>query len=173
MAPRDGKDPEPSVTQQPINMEPLVQEARWSPSGREASPPSWPAFFLRVLVFVLSPWRWLSTRRHIWRLNKWRTRLQEQWDLDIRGKHGEPRPLPESEEEFLQRVYLLVKAEFAGMATRVPTWGMYLELKGRRWSGRTLEDRAPKRLVAYMYWALVWNCIWLDFVDMAREYIGV
>ncbi|EFQ29881.1 hypothetical protein CGRA01v4_03569 [Colletotrichum graminicola] len=155
----DGENPEPPSTQQPISTEPLVQEARWLSPGHEVSPPSWPAFSLRVLVFALCPWRWLSARRHARRLHKWRTRLQEQWDLDIRGKHGESRPLPESKEEFLQRVYLSAKAEFAGMTTTVPTWKMYAGLKDRRWPGRTLEDRAAKRLVAYMYWVLVWKCV--------------
>ncbi|KAK2019634.1 hypothetical protein LZ32DRAFT_653062 [Colletotrichum eremochloae] len=173
MAPWDSENQEHPITQQSINMESLVQEARWPLPGREASPPSWPAFFIRVLVFVLCPWRWIPTRRHARRLDKWCTRLQEQWDLDIWRKHGESRPPLESEAEFLQRVYLLVKAEFAGMATRVPTWKMYLELKGRRWSGRTLEDRAAKRLVAYMYWALFWKCVWIDFLDTVWEYIGM
>ncbi|KAK2032046.1 hypothetical protein LX32DRAFT_680658 [Colletotrichum zoysiae] len=172
MDPQDGENPEPPITRQLVSSEPLVQEARWPPPGREASPPSWPAFLLRVLVFVLCPWRWLSARRHARRLDKWRTRMQEQWDFDIRCKSGGSRPLPESEEEFLQRVYLLVKAEFAGMTTRVPTWKMYSGLKRRRWSGRTLEDRAARRLVAYMYWALVWKCLWFDFLDTVREYIG-
>ncbi|KAK2002039.1 hypothetical protein LX36DRAFT_697815 [Colletotrichum falcatum] len=171
MAPRGGENREPPITQQPINMEPLIQDARWPLPGREESPPSWPAFLLRVLVFVLCPWKWLAARRHARRLDKWCTRLREQWDFDISVKHGESRPLPEDEEEFLLRVYLLAKVEFAGMETRVPTWKMYSELKGRRWSSATLENQAAKRLVAHMYWALVWKCVWHDLVETAREYI--